>query len=201
VKWRISKERFLKKQEANNNIIDEQRKAYLAAQPDAIIDYCERVLSGSKYSDDFPQEYDMDYRPDTKTLLLDYLLPFLEHIPRLKEVKHIASKNELKESLISESAHHSLFDSALYQIAIRTLRELFEVDIVKGIGAIALNGWVEAVDKGTGQEIKVCVLSAFVNRGEFEQINLSQVDPKVCFKKHKGVAATKLYGLTPIGCI
>jgi restriction system protein len=99
---------------------------------------------------------------------------------------------------IAESAHQNLFDAALYQIAIRTLRELFEADAATAIEAIALNGWVHAVDKGTGQEIKVCLLSAYVSRGEFGSMNLAQVDPKVCFKKLKGVAASKLYGLTPI---
>jgi restriction system protein len=196
--WENDKESFLDEQKQKNSIIDEQKRDYLAKQPEAIIDYCELVLSGSEYPEDFPQEYDIDYIPETQILLVDYLLPSLEHIPSLKEAKYIASKNELKDVNISESAHQSLFDIVLYQIAIRVLRELFDADSAKAIDAIALNGWVRTIDKGTGQEIKVCVLSVYVTLSEFKEINLSQVDPKVCFKKLKGIAASKLHNLAAI---
>lgn len=198
LKWEEAKEQFLQKQELKNNAVDEQRQKYLSKDPDAIIDYCERVLSSSKFPEEFPQEYDIDYKPDTKTLLLDYLLPSLEHIPWLKEVRHVASKNELREIFLGDSAHQNLFDSALYQIAIRILRELFDSDVAKAIEAIALNGWVRTVDKGTGLEIKICLISIYVTYNEFKEINLAQVDPKACFKKLRGVAASKLHGMAAI---
>src|ERR1019366_5950464 len=43
-----------------------------------------------------------------------------------------------------------------------------------------------------------CILSIQVSKPEFMAVNLSQVEPKACFKKFKGISATKLTELTPI---
>jgi len=41
-------------------------------------------------------------------------------------------------------------------------------------------------------------VSLHVTRDEFLSINLSQVDPKACFKKLKGISSAKLSGMTPV---
>jgi restriction system protein len=53
-------------------------------------------------------------------------------------------------------------------------------------------------DKSTGKQVTACVMSIQVNRSEFMDINLDQVDPKACFKKLKGVSAAKLISLQPV---
>ena len=99
---------------------------------------------------------------------------------------------------ISDSQVNKMYDSAIYQITLRTLHELLEADSADAISAISFNGWVDSVNKATGKSENKCILSIQVKRDEFLEIELANVDPKACFKSLKGVASTKLTTLTPI---
>ena len=192
---------FLKNQQEKNDAIEKRGEQYFSKLPDAVIDYCELVLSNSEYPDYFPQEFDLDYNPTTKILIVDYSLPSVDDIPKLKEVKYVKSKDELVEIILSESAINKLYDNLIYQIALRIIHELYESDVVNAIDSIVFNGWVESLDKATGHKIDACIVSVQANRQEFLSINLENIDPKLCFKSLKGVGSSKLHSLTPIAPI
>ena len=200
-KWEKSKLTFILKQQEKNKAIDQRKAAYTEKDPGAIADYCDMVLSNSDYPDAFPQDYDVDYNPNNRILIVDYSLPTIKNMPNLKEVKYNQSKDEFTETYLSESVLNKLYDAALYQIALRTLHELFEADIVDAIDAIVFNGWVHSIDKATGQDCSACVISVQTTKEEFSKINLAAVDPKACFKTLKGVGSSKLHSLTPIAPI
>jgi restriction system protein len=106
---------------------------------------------------------------------------------------------------MDETAHdlarRCLYDSLLYQIALRTIHELYEADVIDALKSVVFNGWVTAVDPSTGQETTGCLLSIQSTKDEFLEINLAAVDPKACFKKLKGVGSSKLHSLTPVAPI
>ena len=199
--WKKQKEEFTRKREQGNSKILEEKAAYLNKEPGAVIDYCEMVLSNSAYPDAFPQEYDIDYNAETRMLLVDYSLPSKEHLPTLKEVRYIASRDEFREAHLSESAVNKTYDNLLYQMALRTIHELYEADEVNAIDSIVLNGWVTSFDGGTGQEVTACILSIQASRHEFLAIDLTNVDSRACFRRLKGVGSSKLSGLSPIAPI
>ena len=199
--WELKKDNFKKKQEKINNKIFKRKQEYINKEPDAISDYCEMVLSNSQYPDQFPQEYDLEYNAETKILVIDYSLPPKENLPSTKAVKYVISRDEITETKLSEVALNKLYDSLLYQIALRSIHELYEADVIHAIDSIVFNGWVNYVDKGTGQEVNACILSVQASKDEFLVINLEKVDPKSCFKQLKGVGSSKLYGLSPIAPI
>lgn len=199
--WLERKKEYELEQEEKNKAIDNQRKNYENGQPTAIIDYCDMVLSNSVYPDFFPQKYDIDYNPETKILIVDYSYPSPDNFPNVKEVKYIQSRDEFKESYLSAAAMNKMYDSVLYQITLRSLHELFEADIANYIDSIVFNGWVESIDKALGKEINSCILSIQASKKEFNEINLAQVDPKLCFKSLKGIGSSKLNSLTPIAPI
>jgi len=196
--WEEKKLQYEKKQHENNNIILQKRDQYHNKDPYAITDYCEMVLSNSKYPDCFPQEWDLEYIEETKILIVDYSLPDIEEIPTLKSVKYVASNDDFSETHLSESALNKIYDSLLYQIALRTVHELYEADVVDAICSIVFNGWVDSIDKATGQSVNKCIMSLQAAKDEFLDINLHRVDPKACFKQLKGVGSSKLHGLSPV---
>jgi restriction system protein len=159
------------------------------------------VLTLSKYPESFPQEFDLEYNPETKILAINYILPSPEDLPKLKEVKYIATKDEFKENYFSETAQKKLYNEAIYQICLRTVHELFDTDTVNGIDSIAFNGIVKTIDTSTGKEIAPCILSLHTTKESFQEINLSLVKPKDCFKKLKGVGSSSLYNLAPVAPI
>ena len=196
--WEIRKERFLEKQKLFNLKIDKMREAYLNLNDNSIAEYCEMVLNNSVYPDTFPQNFELEYNPVNKILIVEYEMPSSDNIPNVKEVKYIASRKELKEYFISEAQINKMFDETVYKITLRTLHELFEADVANAIDAVSFNGWVKSINKATGREENNCILSIQAKKMEFMEIDLGNVDPKLCFKKLKGVASSKLSSITPV---
>ena len=70
--------------------------------------------------------------------------------------------------------------------------------MVNLIKTIVFNGWTNAINKATGLYNKACILSVVCDKSEFIKINLSEVDPKECFKSLKGISANKISNQTPV---
>jgi len=196
--WMDEKGKYPIARQEVNQAVENQKKKYQEKDPDAILDYCDIVLTNSEYPDYFPREYDMDFNSNNGILIVEYRLPDISDLPRLKEVKYNRSQDVFKEYFLSDSAFNKLYDSLVYQICLRTIHELIEADIVDAIRAAVFNGWVKSIDKATGQEVTTCIVSLQAKREEFLEINLRNVDPKACFKNLKGVGSSKLHGLVAI---
>ena len=200
-KWEEDKREFIATQKKYNEEIDKRELAYIAGNEDGIKNLVDIVLSSSIYPNSFPQEYTIDYNMNTQNLVVEYVLPVPENLPNLKDVKYIQSKNEFKETYLSEATMAKIYDNLLYQITLRTIREIYDADINRHIQAIVFNGWINSTDKATGKDYSACILSLQAGRDEFMDINLRQVDVKACFKKLKGVGSSQLFRLTPVAPI
>lgn len=200
-KYNESRNEYFLRQKENNEAIEIKRSEYLERKQGAIIDYCELVLANSEYPESFPKEFDIEYLPDTKMLLVDYSLPSKAQIPTLKEVKYIQTRDEFKSTHLSERELDLLYDDLIYQITLRTLHELFEADVINALDAIVLNGLVTGVEKSTGNTVTNCILSIQACKDEFMAINLANVDPKSCFKALKGVGSSKLHSMVAVAPI
>lgn len=181
--------------------VDAERERWLSKDPIAVEEYCQMVLSRSKYPDWIPPECELQFVGETGLLLIDFRLPLPDDLPRVKEVKYVKSKDAIQETVISEAAIEKLYESVCYQLGLRTIHELYEADTVEAITAIVFNGYIDSVDPATGQPFRAIILSLQASRDEFLVIDLAQVDPKACVRKLKGVAATKLRTLTPVAPI
>ena len=196
--WEARKAEFENKERLRNAAIDAKQAAYLALEPAAIVDHCDLVLYQSRYPDLCPKEWELDYDPSSKQLIVDYLLPAPDDFPRSKGVKWVAARNVLEEQKLTETARTKLYDEVVYQIILRTAHEIVSSDAAGAIHAVVVNGIVNSIDRGTGKDVTACILSMRVNAAEFKEINLTKVDPKTCFKSLKGVGSFKLHGLSPV---
>ncbi len=197
-KWENKKKEFFVEQDILNKEIQVRKENYFQSEPDAIHHYSKKILSNSKYYNEFPQEFELEYNPENKILLVDYQLPSADDIPTLKEVKYVQCRDEFREKHITKTELNKIYDHILYQITLRTIHELYEAHEVDAFEAIIFNGHVNSIDPATGKETNACVLSVQANKEDFAEINLAMVDPKACFKKLKGVGSSKLHSLTPI---
>lgn len=199
--WENERNVYLQKRDEQNKLVDERKEKYLSGDFDAIIDYYETVLSKSNYPEYFPQEFELEYRPDNGLFIVEYQLPSPEQIPTLIEVVYIQSRDTFKEKHISKTQLNNLYDSIVYQIVLRIFHELFDSDRIDVIHSIVINGYVRSTDPATGHEVEACILTLQVGKDEYKGINLANVDPKVCFKSLKGIGSSKLHSLTPVAPI
>jgi len=196
--WEKRKAEFIENQRIYNENIDNLKLQYNEGKPQAVVEYCKLVLNNSVLPEFIKKEFDIDYIPDTRILIVDYMLPVPEDLPRLKEVKYVQSENRLKEVYYTSSFLDKLYDTTIYRLLLRIIHELFDADTANNIDAISLNGWVNFISKATGKRENACIASIQVRKETFSDIDLKNVDPKICFKNLKGVGSSKLSGITPI---
>lgn len=199
--WERKRNEFNEDRDSHNAEIESKREAYFQGDTSACLSYVDMVLSRSSYPEYFPQTYELDLNPESKTLVIDYQLPDVASMPTVREVKYNQSKGVFSESTISAAQLNRLYDDVLYQVALRTIHEVFEADVIDAIESVVFNGYVTSTDPATGREKTACVISVQAKKDEFQEINLANVDPKACFKSLKGVGSSKLHSLTPIAPI
>lgn len=183
---------------ARSKAIDKLKSQYEAGNADAIVEYCDIALGISNFPDCIQNIYDLEYTPSTQTLLIEFLLPNVEDLPKIKEWKYTATKGLLSAKELSVADLNRLYDELLYQISLRVIHEIFDSDIGNYIYEAVFNGKVTFINKSTGHKETAYIISIQVFKDEFLAINLSRVIAKDCFKLLKGVGSSKLHGMSAI---
>lgn len=199
--WEAQRIAFSREQEARNAEISEMASRYGQKDPEAVKIYNDLVLSESEFPECCPKEHEIHFVPESGILVLDYRLPAVGDIPRLKQVKYISARDALEESQLRQQEIQSIYDDLMYQICLRVIYEVFAHDLAKAVEAVVFNGWVDFIDPATGKDACSCIMSVQAAGDEFSSLNLDHVDAKACFKALKGVGSSKLYGMASVAPI
>jgi restriction system protein len=198
--WEQERAQFEADRQHSNQGVRRLRRSYEAGDPEAVEDYCRLVTRRSPYPDTFPAERQVAFDAASGALVLDCALPPVEALPALREVKYVQSRDLFAEYFLPAKELNALHERALYQMAVRSLHELFGADSQQALQSLTFNGWITTIDRATGTEVTVCAMSLTTTREAFVKVNLSAVDPKECFDSLGGQAASKLQaptGLAP----
>lgn len=168
--------------ERHNSEIDELERAYRAGEPQAVIAYCDLVLEGSDYPDDFPRGFKLAYVPEGRQLVSEYELPPLSVVPTAIEFKYIKSKDTVEQKARKTNEIKDTYQDVVAAIALRTLHEIFESDQGDHVDVAVFNGFVNTVDRATGREISPHLISVRAVKKSFLEIDLSRVDKKACLR-------------------
>ncbi|HIZ87583.1 MAG TPA: restriction endonuclease [Candidatus Coprenecus pullistercoris] len=159
-----------------------------------IQDYCESLLLKSDYLLKWDKQVDSSIQNDT--LILDFRFPSVDDFPTMYESRIVRNKEKIVE--IGEKKTYQLYDSLLYQITLRCLHDIFGDMNLTHINHCVFNGWVEFMDRAVGKKKSNYVISISANRKDVQDIDFSEVIPKMCFKRLKGISCVELYTATPI---
>ncbi|MDE6192384.1 MAG: restriction endonuclease [Muribaculaceae bacterium] len=184
-------DRILRFQNEKIEKFNHLRDAYKFSE-DGISNYLTFLLEDSFYSFLFKKGINMEYKEDTSTLIIDYTLPNKNEIPN-----EVVNKN-FDWNRISSAKETKMYETLNYTITLRTLAEICHYDDKRYINHICFNGKIKDRSPVTGQMEEKYILSVNVNREQIESLNLEFIDPKECFKRLKGVSASKLYEYTEI---
>jgi hypothetical protein len=122
----------------------------------------------------------------------------LTRYPKAQEVRYAANKKAFEEILFPRSWQDDFYERVIYNITLKTLYELFQSDSANALETVVLNGFVRAIDRAIGHEVKAYIISVQAMKQEFLAINLSQVDPKACVRRLNGSASERMSELVPI---
>lgn len=194
----LSKLLYKKIEIDTNQEIDNWKKDFELGVPEAIEKYASVVLENSSYPEELDKEYEIQYNPNIRTLVVSYKLPAPSSIPKTAEYKFIASRKEIDVKDMKKKDFEEFYESIVYQITLRTIHELFEAIYIPYVESIVFNGWVDYIDESNGLETSSCIISIQTNKEDFQKINLHQVDYKKCIRGLKGLYAGKLIDLAPV---
>ena len=192
------KEKFEKEKEEFNKEIDNWKTNFEKGELQAVERYIKVILENSKYPKDFEKDYEIEYKNNEKILVISYNLPNTDKISKVEGYKFIKTKNEIKEVEMKKSRYEEFYENIIFNITLRTIHEIFESTSEDIIEMVVFNGFVTGIDKSNGKEFTNCIISLQVNRKEFEDINLENIEPKECVRALKGLFAGKLAQLAPV---
>lgn len=196
--WIQARDLFYQQRDKKNDSLHKLNEDYNNKLNEAIEFYCDLILDNSEYPIDFKKEITVIYSEVNKILVVDYALPAPSDLPTLKEIKYFNRLNEYREYHFTENQIKKQYDSVIYKIVLRSLNELFYNDAINVIDAINFNGWVTSINKANGKIETKCILSIYVSKEKYNDIDLKNVDPKQCFKSLKGVCAASIADLTAV---
>ena len=157
---------------------------------EAIEEYVSIVLSNSVYPDNFPVDYEHDFESETAELLIKVFIPSPDKIPEIKKFIYKKNTDEITESYLSNKAAKDRYESAVHQVALRTIHEVFEADRRGLIKSTSMQVGTTAIDPATGKVGYKPFVAVAAERDAFLELVLEKVVPKQTLK-HLGASLSK----------
>lgn len=163
----------------------------------AIQEYVGIVLSSSVYPEVFAVSHDYQFSLDTRELSLTATVPEPSAIPSVKEYRYIKAKDEIAPTALPVKAQKDRYANAVWQVAVRTLHEVFEADRAGKVHSISLTVGVDRIAPATGRPETVPLVIVAADRGTFGSFDLANVVPQATLT-HLGAAMSKSpFDVTP----
>lgn len=156
----------------------------------AIQEYVSIVLSNSVYPESFPVEHEFEFDAKLKELSLEVVVPPPGRIPPEKEFRYTKSKDEITATTLPKKDQKERYNNAVFQVALRSLHEIFEADRASRIQTISLNVCALGIDPATGLQRRSVFVAAAADRDEFTAFDLANVVPRSTLE-HLGAQVSK----------
>ena len=162
---------------------------------EAVQEYVAIVLSNSVYPEHFAVTYEFEFEPSSAELRLRVLMPGPEKIPEVKVYKYTKSTDEITTVPLSQKVCRDRYASAVHQVALRSIHEVFESDRRGLIKTISLTVGTDTVDPATGRPTHVPFVVVGAERESFIEFNLSAVIPALTLDRLGASVSKNPYGL------
>ena len=158
--------------------------------PEAVDEYVSIALSNSVYPEHFEVGHEFRFDPVTAELSLRVEIPAPDTLPDTKNHRYVKAKDEISASKLSQKAQKDRYASAVQQVALRSLHEVFEADRRELIQTIALEVGTTSTNPATGLSQWFLFIAVGAERGRFCEIDLRNVVPAATLD-HLGAAISK----------
>lgn len=157
---------------------------------DAVQEYISIVMSNSVYPEHFQVEHDFRFEPETAELWLRVLIPPPGNVPSIKAYKYTKSSDEITSTPLSKKACKDRYSSAVQQVGLRSIHEVFEADRRGLIKTISLEVGTQTLDPATGRDTYIPFVATGAEREEFNSFDLAKIVPGATLA-HLGAAVSK----------
>lgn len=141
-------------------------------------------------------QYQIDTIYANDILGIEANLPSKDTVRQINKYNYLKNDGTIKVQLDRDLP--KLYEKHLYTLCLNTINDAFALDTTRLAKSIVYNGFVVDFSPKTGQLERNLILSLMIDRDTFSGIDISHVDPKMCFKSMKGVSAAKLIDIVPV---
>lgn len=173
-----------------NESLDALISGLAAGDHSAIQEYVGIVLSNSVYPEILSVQHDYEFDPDTRELELTVLIAPPDELPTEKAYRYVKAKDEIAPTALPKKDLKARYASVVYQVALRTLHEIFEADRAARIETISLRVATDTRDPATGLQTRIVFVGVAAERDAFMAFDLHNVVPLATLE-HLGAAASK----------
>jgi len=164
----------------------------------AVQDYVGIVLASSTYPESFPVSHDYTFDASTGELTVTVSIPSPTDAPHLKEFRYVKAKGEINETALPLKQQKDRYASAVAQVALRSVHEVFEADRAGHIKTMSVTVGTEAVDPATGLSRFVPLAAVAADRATFTSFDLANIVPAATLAHLGGVVSKSPFDLIPI---
>ncbi|MBF6560236.1 MAG: restriction endonuclease [Candidatus Binataceae bacterium] len=183
---------------AQHKEVEGLKHDYLSAAPNAINRVCELALKAHPEPEGFPEKFKLGYAPESKQLVIEYDIPTFEIVPEVLSHKYVKAQNAIVPVARSLAERRRLYSQLVASIALRVLNIIFSSDHPTHIDTLVFNGYVETIDRGTGHQVRKCIVTLRTTRDVFMSVDLRNVDPELCLKALNAEVSRSPAELVPV---
>jgi restriction system protein len=183
----------------HNAKADAFERQFRAGDADAVQRGLDWVLRRSSYPSGFPRQWELEYLPKGKQVIVRYQLPNRDVIPQEARFQYIKSRNTIKSYPRPDKEIRRRYEELVSQIALRTMWELFAVQAAEPlVDEVVFNGHVPTTDPATGQPRDPYIVSVAATRQAFGGLKLEAVEPRECLRYLNALVSPHPYDLEPV---
>ena len=171
---------------AHNAHIEEMAAGLAENDRFAVSEYVQAVLDRSPYPTEFPTERSAGYVPESSLLAVEWYLPPVEAVPEQKVFRHIKTRKVVEPTARPLPEIRQIYQRVIAQIALRTLREVFDSTPDEMITTVVFNGRVHAINPLTGQKIQPHLITLRATREQLSPLVLDEprFNPVECVRRY-----------------
>ena len=161
----------------------------------SVEEYIKLVLDNSVYPDEFPVTRDFSFSGQLAELALTVYVPSPDSALSIKSYKYTKATDEIKSTALTAKAIREGYASAVNQVAIRSLHEIFEADRREIIQTIDLRVVTETVDPATGLHSQFTFVAVGAQRTTFLELDLARITPDATLEYMGAAVSPNPHGL------
>ena len=199
--WQKEKKAFELELENERKTVERKIKLLSLGDSEVVIEVIDLAIKRAKIPLEFESKYVINFDQKSKRMIIDFILPSIDVLPRTKKIDFLKSKNELKQVDFSQTELFKMYDFVCFSILLMIASITFNSDDYRNIEYLVINGYIDTINKANGKKISPVIASVGVLRNDFDKIDLENIDPKAWFLKNRGISSPKLsdmVGIAPI---
>ena len=165
---------------------------------DAVEAYFSIVFARSIYPDHFPVSHESKFEPSSAELRLRVSIPPPSDLETVKTYRYVKKNDEIAATNLSQKACRDRYASAIDQVALRSIHEVFEADRRGLVKTLSVEVGTQATDPATGIESFIPLAAVAAEREAFLQFDLSAVVPRITMQHLGGVFSKKPFELIAV---